>query len=673
MDKNTLIGLGLIGAILVTFSLFNQPSAEEIKRQQEEKAKLEEQRKKEIQNESETLNFDESLLPSGWAAKRDSLNRFIVNEDGSFAIYDAERAIDSSFIPVETKKAVKETATKSKAISQEKQTFASLYMHTEGEKFVLENNLIKTEISEKGGQISSVFLKKYRTYTDFASNNEDAYLQLFDQENSVSELIFKYQGEKIRTRNLYFNAIEQTANSITMRLSPEEGKYIDFIYSLAPDSYHLDVSYDIYGFQDEIDPDQILMNWRVDLLRTEKAASQERMVSTVFFENEKGYDYLSETKSDNLVTELPSQWIAFKQSYFTSILIPEKPIQTGAKLGVQTFDKTSPKEEKYIKNYSTTFNLGMNSSKNGSVQFKWYFGPNDYHILASYDQNLEDIVNLGWGIFRWVNIYGIQPIFVWLINIGIGAGIAILILTIIVKLILTPVTWKMYVSSAKMRILRPQIDQLNEKFPKKEDAMKKQMEMMALYKESGASPLSGCLPMLLQMPILFAVFRFFPSSFALRQKGFLWAEDLSSYDAIVSWETYVPFLSDIYGNHISLFTLLMAATTLVYTHFNSSQMQQPTQPGMPNMKVIMYFFPIMMIFFFNNYSSGLSYYYFISTLTSILIMLAIKQFFVDEDKLKAKMEAKQAAKGSGEKKKKSKFQERLEAMQQAQKDKMNKR
>jgi len=197
--------------------------------------------------------------------------------------------------------------------------------------------------------------------------------------------------------------------------------------------------------------------------------------------------------------------------------------------------------------------------------------------------------------------------------------------------------------------------------------------MMSLYRESGASPLSGCLPMLLQMPILFAVFRFFPSSFDLRQKGFLWAEDLSSFDAIVSWEKYVPFLSDIYGNHISLFTLLMAGTTLFYTHINSANMQQPSQPGMPNMKVIMYIFPVMMIFFFNGYSSGLSYYYFISTLTSILIMIAIKEFFVDEEKLKAKMEAKQAQNSTGNGKKKSKFQDRLEAMQQAQRDKMNKR
>ena len=254
---------------------------------------------------------------------------------------------------------------------------------------------------------------------------------------------------------------------------------------------------------------------------------------------------------------------------------------------------------------------------------------------------------------------------------GVGIGIAILLLTLIIKFALMPIQWKMYTSSAKMRILKPEIDELNAKYPEKDDAMKKQMEMMTLYRESGASPLSGCVPMLIQMPILLAVFRFFPSTFDLRQKGFLWAEDLSSYDSIYDF----GFNVWMYGDHISLFTLLMAGTTLIYTAINSGNMQQPQQPGMPNMKIIMYFFPIMMIFFFNNYSSGLSYYYFISTLTSIIIMILIKNFFVDEEKLKAKMAARKAASSADPKKgkTKSKFQERLEQMQKAQQEQAKKR
>lgn len=227
-----------------------------------------------------------------------------------------------------------------------------------------------------------------------------------------------------------------------------------------------------------------------------------------------------------------------------------------------------------------------------------------------------------------------------------------------------PVQWKMFVSSVKMRILKPKTEAINAKYPNKDDAMKKQMEMMNLYKESGASPLSGCLPMLIQMPILLAVFRFFPSAFELRQQSFLWADDLSSYDSILDLGFSIP----LYGDHISLFTLLMSATTLFYTVMNSGNVQQPTQPGMPNMKVLMYIFPVMMIFFFNNYSSGLSYYYFISTLFSILIMFMIKKFFVDEEKLKVKMEAKASSAAAAGPRKKSKFQARLEEMQRKQQE-----
>jgi YidC/Oxa1 family membrane protein insertase len=277
-------------------------------------------------------------------------------------------------------------------------------------------------------------------------------------------------------------------------------------------------------------------------------------------------------------------------------------------------------------------------------------------------------LNFGWGLFRWINLYAVQPLFNMLASTGMSLGIAILMLTLILKFVLMPVQWKMYVSSAKMRILKPEIDELTAKYPEKEDAMKKQMEMMTLYRESGASPLAGCLPMLIQMPILLAVFRFFPSAFELRQKSFLWAEDLSSYDSI--WNFGINIWP--YGDHVSLFTLLMAGTTLLYTHMNSGNMQQPQQPGMPNMKVIMYLFPVMMIFFFNNYSAGLSYYYFISTLVSIIIMLLIKQFFVDEEKLKVKMAERKANMSAkeGKVKKKSKFQERLEQMQKAQMEQM---
>lgn len=613
-DKNTIIGISLIAVILIAFNFINRPSKEEI-----EKAKTQQEQ---VAQNSEDANIQAS-----------------------------------------------DTVKKAKLKTNTKLTdFADAYMNEAGQEFILENDKIRIHINERGGCVGDVFLKNYRTYSAFASE-EDAPLQLMDAKNNVNELTFDYQGKKIHTRNLRFEVQEQKNNKLVLRISKGEDKYIEYSYELPKNSYHLNYNINIVGFEKEVKPEDMALHWTADLLLTEKAASQERMVATVFYHDDKGYQYLSEGREAHERTEKPTNWVSFKQAYFSSILIPDTPFASGSLLGIKPYEKGEAKERSFIKNYQAIMNLGLSNTSNANRSFTWYFGPNDYDILKAYDKELEYSVNLGWGLFRWVNIYGIQPIFNFLLNIGMGVGIAILLLTIIIKLLLAPITWKMYVSSAKMRILKPQIDELNAKFPKQEDAMKKQMEMMSLYRESGASPLSGCLPMLLQMPILFAVFRFFPSSFSLRQKGFLWAEDLSSYDEIARWSTEIPILSSIYGNHISLFTLLMAATTLVYTHYNSANMQQPTQPGMPNMKVIMYFFPFMMIFFFNSFASGLSYYYFISTLVSILLMLGIKQFFVDEEKLKAKMAAKQANKSNG-KGKKSKFQERLESLQKTQQEKM---
>jgi YidC/Oxa1 family membrane protein insertase len=613
-DKNTIIGISLIALILIVFNYINRPSPEEI-----EKAKAQ---KEQIESAQSSTNQSDSEKQAG----------------------------------------------EKKAVSMELTDFADAYMAKPGQVFVLENDLIRVEINERGARVGDVYLKKFRSYKAFAENKNE-YLKLLSGDNSVNELTFNYQGKKIYTRNLRFEVQERTASKLVLRISKGDEKFIEYTYSLEPNSYHLDHNINLVGFEGEIKPEDVALHWNADLLLTEKSPSAERMVSTVFYHDDKGYQYLSESREDHVLTEKATNWVSFKQAYFSTILIPDVPFASGSLLGIKPFNPEHPISKTYIKNYQAILNLGLNNTANASRSFKWYFGPNDYEILQAYNKDLEYTINLGWGLFRWVNIYMIQPIFSFLLNMGMGVGLAILFLTIIIKLLLSPITWKMYVSSAKMKILKPQIDSLNAKYPKQEDAMKKQMEIMNLYRESGASPLSGCLPMLLQMPILFAVFRFFPSSFSLRQQSFLWAEDLSSYDEILRWSAEVPILSSIYGNHVSLFTLLMAATTLLYTHYNSANMQQPTQPGMPNMKVIMYIFPVMMIFFFNNYSSGLSYYYFISTLTSILIMFGIKQFFVDEEKLKAKIAAKQAENAGG-KKKKSKFQARLEELQKAQQEKM---
>ena len=429
-------------------------------------------------------------------------------------------------------------------------------------------------------------------------------------------------------------------------------------------SYHIEVL-DNKGFI----LDNTVLNWAADFKKTERLFSEQRRVSTICFEQtESGLDYLSETASESGAAEEDIKWVAFKQSYFSAILHPANAFpKKGTKFFIQNFKEGHPQAWTHLKGYHATMALDF---QNNAASFNWFFGPNDYEVLQSYNSGYDDILNFGWGLFRWINIYAVQPIFNLLVDNGIALGWAILILTLILKTILMPVQWKMFVSSVKMRILKPEIDELNAKYPKQEDAMKKQMEMMTLYRESGASPLAGCLPMLIQMPILLAVFRFFPAAFELRQKGFLWAEDLSSYDSILDFGFHLP----IYGDHISLFTLLMAGTTLAYTYMNSGNMQTPQQPGMPDMRIIMYIFPFMMIFFFNNYSAGLSYYYFISTLMSILMMVLIKRFFVNEDKLKVKMAERKANSAANPKaKKKSRFQEKLEEMQRQQQEMLKNR
>ncbi len=274
---------------------------------------------------------------------------------------------------------------------------------------------------------------------------------------------------------------------------------------------------------------------------------------------------------------------------------------------------------------------------------------------------MEDIINLGWGIFGWVNIWFIQPVFDLLRSSGFAYGLIILLVTLAVKIVITPLTYKNYKSSAKMKVLKPEIERINEKYPGTDQMLKRQQETQALYRSTGVNPLAGCLPMLIQMPILLAIFRFFPSSIHLRHESFLWADDLSSYDAIASWAGEIPVLSYIYGNHVSLFTLLMAASTLWYTVINSANMATPQQPGMPNMKVIMYIFPFLMIFFFNSFSAGLSYYYLCGNLFNIAIMWGIKKFFIDEDKILATIE-------ENKKKpvKKNKFMQRMEEVQKQQ-------
>lgn len=628
MDRNSIIGLTLIGALLVGYTFMSQPSEAERKQQakKEQQAKLKE-KEKEKAKEGKTKKI---------------------------ATSNKEKTSD--------KKEKDSTVVKSESFKPE---FLSL-----------KSDKMEVVLSTEGGNVSSVKLNDFLTYRDkFPSDSmkkkkkDVSGMYLFKEGDNKNQLRFTINGKKYSTGNKEFKIASKSDKKVVLRHELIDGS-IDFIYAIKGD-YDLDYTIQVKDLNGKVLPSSVLMDWKMNMRQTERLLSEQRKVSTICFQNaDEKLDWNSEVANDWATAEQNVNWVAYKQSYFSSILQPKDAFEKkGTKFSTTNFEVGDKEYFTHIRKFSSTLNLGLESAKDGKASFNWYFGPNEFKKLASYDKGYDDILNLGWGIFRWINLYAVQPLFTWLIGTGIPAGLAILLLTLILKLILMPIQWKMFVSSAKMRILKPQIDELNAKYPNKEDAMKKQMDMMALYRESGASPLAGCVPMLFQMPILLAVFRFFPTSFDMRQKGFLWAEDLSSFDSILDFGTWIP----LYGNHISLFTLLMAATTLVYTHLNSGQMQQQQQPGMPNMKVIMYFFPIMMIFFFNNYASGLSYYYFISTLMTIVLMWVIKKFFVDEEKLKLKMaesRSNSSKKASGTPKKKSKFMTRLEEIQKQQQEQL---
>lgn len=613
MDRNTLTGLVLIGLLLTVFTIINKPSEEELKQQEAEIAKAKEAKAKSKEKDAVTIDTAKS-----------SNENLDLDEQQNTAEKKTELA-DSLF----TRKTDKFTV----------------------------------DFSTKGGQISALYLNDYKSYNNYSKGANEP-LCLFTKGDHLTSYSFFDGDQLIQTKNLNFK-LKNESNAKVILEAPYKTGAIRQTYKFGKDSYNIDYKVEFIELNG-IAKDNIQLSWQTSFLQSEKLLSEQRRVSTICYdEQEEGFDYLSETSEDDKDFENEVNWIAYKQSYFSSFLAPKTPFQKkGTSIKVSLYEEDTGRDSTHIKDFSSILTLNLDPNSNNTASFNWYFGPNDYELLNEYNENYDDILNFGWGLFRWINLYAVQPVFSFLLSLGFGLGLSIFLLTLFIKTALMPVQWKMFVSSVKMRILKPKTEALNAKYPNKDDAMKKQMEMMTLYKESGASPLSGCLPMLIQMPILLAVFRFFPSAFELRQQSFLWADDLSSYDSILDLGFSIP----LYGDHISLFTLLMSATTLLYTVMNSGNVQQPTQPGMPNMKVLMYIFPVMMIFFFNNYSSGLSYYYFISTLFSILIMFMIKKFFVDEEKLKLKMEAKADSASAKGPKKKSNFQARLEEMQRKQQE-----
>ncbi len=521
----------------------------------------------------------------------------------------------------------------------------------EEEFYQLENNFIKIVISSKGGQITKANLKKFDNYLKEPLNLVD--------NNQTTDLVFRLiDGRQINTSKLNFqiNKNKSKKGRLSIQAFFAEDTWIEFQYSLLPDSYLLNYSITSSNLQGIMDvSEQNRLEWSLKSFRNSKSVEYENRYTelTYGYENDKVNELSISGIDEEKVDEI--QWISYKQHFFNSILIPEEKINNVV-LKSENLVQSEDKKEKYTKFYSSV--IPLNGSGDFNFKFKWYFGPSQYSTLSNYNIGIEKSVNYGWGIFGWINKYIFIPLFNF-ISSFMPFGISIIIMTIIVRLAMSPVTYRSYVSQVKMKILRPEIEEINKKFSK--DAVKRQQETMSLYSRAGANPMSGCLPALVQLPVFYALFSFFPVAFALRQKSFLWADDLSSYDSILELPFNIPF----YGDHISLFPILASIAIFIYTMMTMGQQQPPPQPGMPNMKFIMYLMPLMMLFFFNNYSSGLSLYYFVSNLLTILLMVVIKNFVVNESKILLQIEEnkKKPRRVSG-------FSARLQkAMEQAEKQK----
>jgi len=522
----------------------------------------------------------------------------------------------------------------------------------------LENKDLLLEISPKGGVLELVRLKDYTDYLDQP-------LELVKEGNNQFNVQFTTKdGRRLNTKDFYFSPQLSSKNGkqiLSLKAAIAPSKYLEFVYAIDPERFLVDFSIQSSGIASLLDSSEpALLSWETRAYRNSKSIDYEGRYTelTYGYELDK-IDYLSLSGTDE---ESPEQvrWVSFRQHFFSAILIPEKPVD---QLTVTTENLADDKslEEVFTKKFGLEIPLDYRSGEFDS-QFEYYFGITDYQTLKSYERDLESSIPLGWGIFGWLNRFLFLPLFGFLSSF-LPHGIAIILMTIIVRLGMSPVTYKSYVSQIKMKVLRPEIEELNKKY--KDNAVKRQQETMSLYNRAGANPMAGCIPALLQLPVFYALFTFFPVAFELRKKSFLWADDLSSYDSILDLGFSIPF----YGDHVSLFPILASIAIFFYTQMTTGQQAMPQQPGMPNMKVIMYLMPLMMLFFFNNYASGLSLYYFVSNLLTIILMLVIKNYIIDDDKIHAKIEEnkKKPKKAGG-------FSARLQkAMEEAEKQKKSPR
>lgn len=520
----------------------------------------------------------------------------------------------------------------------------------------IENDVLQLKISNRGGQIVEARLKNFQT-----KSSEPLFL-IKDGNASFGLTLTTKNGKTVHTKDLYFQpTLSNDGRSLSMKLKISEDDYLEYHYSLRPDEYMLDFVVQSRGLNDLITPEPATLTWNLKTLISDpQSISYEKRYTEITYGYEDGKDDYTGSGEEE---DKEIGYVAFKQHLFTSILLADQPFASG-KFTAENLVKDEAVDTTYMKAFTAELSLDTKAGE-FNKSMNWYLGPTDYDILAGYDRNLDEIISLGWGIFGWINKFLLIPFFGFLISF-LPAGLAIIFLTVSIKLLLSPVQYKQYLSQAKMKVLKPEIEELSKKY--KDNAMKKQQETMKLYNKAGASPMAGCVPALIQMPILYAMFMFFPSLFVLRNKSFLWVDDLSSFDVIA----HLPFNIPFYGDHVSLFPILASVAiffSMKLTTGNNMANSQPTQEGMPDMgkmmKYMMYLSPIFMLFFFNNYPSGLSLYYFISNTITIGIILVIKNYIIDEEKIHAKIEENKK-----KPKKQGKFARKMaEMMEQAEEQK----
>jgi YidC/Oxa1 family membrane protein insertase len=617
MDRNSIIGIVLIAAIFIVMGIINQPSKEEqihIQQTHDSIVKANEQ-----QEEQRLLTIQEKNLSGGTA---DSLT----HADKAAKLGDFGKT----------------------AFGEEKQ-------------YTLENDLLALTVSTKGGRPYTARLKKYRTFDSLP-------LVLFDGDSTIFGLNFYWQNHSISTNDLYFvssgdssknQLVTDKAKSITMRLMVSENQYIDYIYSLAPGSYQVKMDIKFVGLLgiSGSSSNTLDLQWEMLSPAQEKGWKNESQYTSLYYKPYKDdVNYFNSRSTKPQEENIPTQveWIGYKDQFFASVIMAENSFSN---VKMQMLSRTP--DTKYIKQFKSIIGVPFKPESTDPIALSFYFGPTKYKLLKKEfgDKRLQDMVSVGKNIIKWINQGVIINIFEWLSKSIFNYGIIILLLTLIIKILLLPLTFRSYVSQAKMRVLKPMVDEITAKIPK-DKAMERQQATMALYKKVGVSPLGGCLPMLLQMPILFAMFRFFPTSIELRQQSFLWATDLSTYDSIFEWSATIPLLTKIYGNHISLFTILMTVTTLIT--MKTSGTSQMSDNQIPGMKSMMYIMPVTFMFVLNGFSAALTYYYFLANVITFGQNYLFKMF-INEDELLKKLEARKA-----KTKKKSKWQQRIEDMQKMQ-------